>query len=70
MRCSRLRSPYRADSEGSYASKLFDAGVNRIAQKVGEAGVETALAAITQDDVALSGEAADLIYHLNVLLLV
>ena len=54
--------------EGSYTSKLFDAGVNRIAQKVGEEGVETALAAVTQDDAALSGEAADLIYHLAVLL--
>ena len=39
-----------------------------IAQKVGEEGVETALAAVVQDDSALCGEAADLLYHLIVLL--
>jgi phosphoribosyl-AMP cyclohydrolase / phosphoribosyl-ATP pyrophosphohydrolase len=53
---------------GSYATRLFDAGVRRIAQKVGEEGVETALAAVVQDDDALRGEAADLFYHLLVLL--
>jgi phosphoribosyl-ATP pyrophosphohydrolase/phosphoribosyl-AMP cyclohydrolase len=53
---------------GSYTTKLFEAGVRRIAQKVGEEGVETALAAVAQDDAALRGEAADLIYHLLVLL--
>ena len=53
---------------GSYTTHLFDAGVRRIAQKVGEEGVETALAAAIQDDAALLGEAADLIYHLIVLL--
>ncbi|MEO8742551.1 MAG: bifunctional phosphoribosyl-AMP cyclohydrolase/phosphoribosyl-ATP diphosphatase HisIE [Lysobacteraceae bacterium] len=54
--------------EGSYTTKLFDAGIRRIAQKVGEEGVETALAAIVQDDAELLGEAADLLYHLTVLL--
>lgn len=53
---------------GSYTTTLFDAGVRRIAQKVGEEGVETALAAVAQDDAALKGEAADLVYHLLVLL--
>lgn len=53
---------------GSYTTKLFDAGTRRIAQKVGEEGVETALAAVAQDDRALLGEAADLLYHLVVLL--
>lgn len=53
---------------GSYTTKLFDAGVRRIAQKVGEEGVETALAAVVQDEEALLGEAADLVYHLTVLL--
>jgi phosphoribosyl-AMP cyclohydrolase / phosphoribosyl-ATP pyrophosphohydrolase len=52
----------------SYTTRLFDAGVRRIAQKVGEEGVETALAAVVQDDDALLGEAADLLYHLTVLL--
>lgn len=53
---------------GSYTTRLFDAGVRRIAQKVGEEGVETALAAVAQDDAALLGESADLLYHLTVLL--
>jgi phosphoribosyl-ATP pyrophosphohydrolase/phosphoribosyl-AMP cyclohydrolase len=53
---------------GSYTTSLFDAGVRRIAQKVGEEGVETALAAVAQDDAALLGEAADLVFHLLVLL--
>ncbi len=53
---------------GSYSTSLFEAGTRRIAQKVGEEGVETALAAVTQDDAALLGEAADLVFHLTVLL--
>jgi phosphoribosyl-AMP cyclohydrolase / phosphoribosyl-ATP pyrophosphohydrolase len=53
---------------GSYSARLFDGGVRRIAQKVGEEGVETALAAVAQDDTALLGEAADLVFHLTVLL--
>lgn len=53
---------------GSYTTRLFEAGVRSIAQKVGEEGVETALAAVAQDDPALLGEAADLLYHLVVLL--
>ncbi|UJH71146.1 phosphoribosyl-ATP diphosphatase [Ornithinimicrobium sp. INDO-MA30-4] len=53
---------------GSYTTSLFDSGVRRIAQKVGEEGVETALAGVVQDDEALLGESADLIYHLLVLL--
>ncbi|PWK92958.1 bifunctional phosphoribosyl-AMP cyclohydrolase/phosphoribosyl-ATP diphosphatase HisIE [Fulvimonas soli] len=54
--------------EGSYTTRLFEGGVRRIAQKVGEEGVETALAAVAQDDDALLGEAADLLFHLAVLL--
>lgn len=57
-----------ADAGASYTRRLFDAGIARIAQKVGEEGVETALAAVTADDAALRGEAADLAYHLLVLL--
>ncbi len=53
---------------GSYTSSLFDGGIRRIAQKVGEEGVETALAAVVEDDDALAGEAADLMFHLLVLL--
>jgi phosphoribosyl-ATP pyrophosphohydrolase/phosphoribosyl-AMP cyclohydrolase len=54
--------------EGSYTAKLFGEGTGRIAQKVGEEGVETALAAVSRDDDALVGECADLIYHLLLLL--
>ena len=54
--------------EGSYTTRLFEAGIRRIAQKVGEEGVETALAAVAEDDAALLGEAADLVFHLTVLL--
>jgi len=54
--------------EGSYTTKLFEGGVRRIAQKVGEEGVETALASVAEDDDALLGEAADLVFHLLVLL--
>jgi phosphoribosyl-ATP pyrophosphohydrolase/phosphoribosyl-AMP cyclohydrolase len=53
---------------GSYTTKLFESGTKRIAQKVGEEAVELALAAVTEDEHALLGEAADLIYHLTVLL--
>ena len=53
---------------GSYTTKLFEGGVRRIAQKVGEEGVETSLAAVSQDDAALLAESADLLYHLVVLL--
>ncbi len=54
--------------EGSYTTSLFDSGIRRIAQKVGEEGVETALAAVAQGDQELLGEAADLIFHLTVVL--
>ena len=54
--------------EGSYTTSLFDSGIRRIAQKVGEEGVETALAAVVQGDEELLGEAADLVFHLMVAL--
>ena len=59
---------YEDRPEGSYTTKLFDAGVKRIAQKVGEEGVETALAAVAGDYAELENEAADLLFHLLVLL--
>lgn len=52
----------------SYTTTLFEQGLRRIAQKVGEEGVETALAGVAQDDGALLGESADLLFHLTVLL--
>lgn len=54
--------------EGSYTTRLFESGVKRIAQKVGEEGVETALAATVGDREELTNESADLLYHLIVLL--
>jgi phosphoribosyl-AMP cyclohydrolase / phosphoribosyl-ATP pyrophosphohydrolase len=54
--------------EGSYTSKLFQEGTPRIAQKIGEEGVEVALAAVLGDKKRLTEESADLIFHLLVLL--
>ncbi len=54
--------------EGSYTTRLFNSGTRAIAQKLGEEGVETALAAVVQGDDELVGEAADLTFHLMVLL--
>jgi phosphoribosyl-ATP pyrophosphohydrolase/phosphoribosyl-AMP cyclohydrolase len=54
--------------KGSYTTKLMESGVQRIAQKVGEEGVETALAAVCGSDEDLLNESADLLYHLLVLL--
>lgn len=58
----------KASPDSSYTASLLARGLPRIAQKVGEEGVEVALAAVTADDDALVGEAADLIFHLLVLL--
>ena len=63
-----LEQRQREMPEGSYTTKLFQSGVRRIAQKVGEEGVETALAAVAQDEKDLLNEASDLVYHLMVLL--
>ena len=52
----------------SYTVRLAKEGVARVAQKVGEEGVETALAALSAGDKEFAGEAADLLYHLLVLL--
>lgn len=53
---------------GSYTTTLLESGIRRIAQKVGEEGVETALAASNGDDEEVSNETADLLYHLLVML--
>lgn len=59
---------YQHRVDNSYTSKLFNAGAKRIAQKVGEEGVEVALAGAAGDMQQITSEAADLIYHLLVLL--
>jgi phosphoribosyl-ATP pyrophosphohydrolase/phosphoribosyl-AMP cyclohydrolase len=54
--------------EGSYTSKLFSAGLNKISQKVGEEATEVVIAALNEKDEQFKDEAADLLYHLLVLL--
>ncbi|EKT58349.1 bifunctional phosphoribosyl-AMP cyclohydrolase/phosphoribosyl-ATP diphosphatase HisIE [Providencia sneebia] len=63
-----LKSRKTADPTSSYTASLYASGTKRIAQKVGEEGVETALAATVHDREELTNEAADLVYHLLVLL--
>ncbi|MEQ5400211.1 bifunctional phosphoribosyl-AMP cyclohydrolase/phosphoribosyl-ATP diphosphatase HisIE [Providencia rettgeri] len=63
-----LKERKTASPESSYTARLYASGTKRIAQKVGEEGVETALAATVNDRAELTNEAADLMYHLLVLL--
>lgn len=57
-----------APSDGSYTAQLFARGRGRIAQKLGEEAVETVIAALGDDPARIVPEAADLLYHLLVLL--
>jgi phosphoribosyl-ATP pyrophosphohydrolase len=57
-----------ASSDESYVAKLHHKGLKKIAQKVGEEATETVIAALAGDDKELVGEAADLLFHLMVLL--
>jgi len=57
-----------ADADSSYTASLLQGPLRRAAQKVGEEGVETALAAVAETEDKLKSEAADLVYHLLVLL--
>jgi phosphoribosyl-ATP pyrophosphohydrolase len=56
-----------ADPESSYTARLHAKGVNKIAQKLGEEAVETAIAAVAESKTHLVRESADLLYHLLVL---
>ena len=56
-----------ADPQASYVAKLLGRGRAKIAQKVGEEGVETALAAVSADTAAIVSESADLLFHLAIL---
>lgn len=62
-----IQSRKNADPASSYTAKLFAQGKLKIAKKLGEEGVETALAAVAQNNAALAAESADLLYHLLVL---
>ena len=63
-----LAKKKNADPASSYTATLHSKGIKKIAQKVGEEAVETALAAVSQDKPETLSEAADLVYHLTVLL--
>ena len=63
-----VRQRLEDGSDESYTARLAAAGNKRIAQKVGEEGVELALAAVGESQQAIIDEAADLVYHLVVLL--
>lgn len=63
-----IRRRYEEMPEGSYTTSLFQSGINRMAQKVGEEAVETVIEATNGTDDRLIYEASDLIYHLIVLL--
>jgi phosphoribosyl-ATP pyrophosphohydrolase/phosphoribosyl-AMP cyclohydrolase len=54
--------------DGSYTARLYEQGMRRMAQKVGEEGLEVALAALSEPDDPFLGECADLLYHMLVLL--
>lgn len=62
-----IQSRKESDSETSYTAKLFAKGRLKIAQKLGEEAVETALAAACQGPDQVASESADLLYHLLVL---
>ena len=59
---------YENPVEGSYINKMRSKGLNKIAQKVGEEGVETVIAALAETEEDLIGEASDLVFHLLFLL--
>ena len=63
-----IRDRRQHQPKGSYTAKLFQQGIGRIAQKVGEEAIETVVAALQQDREGLKEESADLLYHLIVLL--
>lgn len=63
-----IRNRGSADPESSYTARLLEAGPPGVARKLGEEAVETVLAAVNESDERLTEEAADLVYHLLVLL--
>ena len=64
----RVKERAKASAEESYTRKLLDKGIAHCAKKLGEEAVETALAAVAEDRERLTSEAADLLYHLLVVL--
>jgi len=64
----RVQERARASADVSYTRKLVDRGVAHCAKKLGEEAVEAAIAAVAEDRDRLIGEAADVLYHLMVVL--
>ena len=64
----RVKERAAASAEVSYTRKLLDRGVGQCAKKLGEEAIETVLAAVSEDRERLIAEAADLVYHLVVVL--
>ena len=64
----RLQARAKESADVSYTRKLLDRGVSHCAKKLGEEAVETVLAAVGEDRTRVTAEAADLIYHLLVVL--
>lgn len=65
---SIIKSRKETPQEGSYTNRLLEKGTHKIAQKVGEEAVELVIDSLRDDDEGFKGEAADLLYHLLVLL--
>ena len=65
---SVIRARRSADPSDSYVAKLFHKGQKKIAEKLGEEAVELVIAALTEDDDATTGEAADLLFHMMIVL--
>lgn len=65
---SVVRSRAQSGDASSYTRQLLDSGHERIAQKIGEEGVEVALAAVAGDPLRCASEVADLLYHLTVMM--
>src|SRR5258708_36824130 len=64
----RLQLRAQASADASYTRQLLDRGLDHCAKKLGEEAIETVLAAVSEDRERLTAEAADLIYHLLVVL--
>jgi phosphoribosyl-ATP pyrophosphohydrolase len=65
---ARVKERAASSADISYTRKLLDKGIGHCAKKLGEEAVETALAAVSESDERLTSEAADLLYHLLVVL--
>jgi phosphoribosyl-ATP pyrophosphohydrolase len=64
----RIAARAQGSAEPSYTRQLLDRGIDHCAKKLGEEAIETVLAAVAEDRARLTAEAADLIYHLLVVL--